>query len=159
MLRNLLWRQTRLLYGLRTTLSEETEHVEWQQWTLHWRQSRHFQWALRQGTQNKHASPTGSSTEIGNVLWKSLYSLQVTYNKKSEISFVRTNKRHDLQSITWPHENGASGLSHNFQLGGGTKCLTKHVQCGRWHSQKERQAPYGSKKKKKDLGHWSEQNV
>lgn len=124
---------------------------------VHWRQSRHLHRALRQGTPNKHVSPTGLSTEIGNVLRK--ITLRYSGNiKKSEISFVRTNKRHDLQSITWPHENGASGLSHKFQLGGGTKCPAGHVQCGRWHSQKEMQAPYGSTKKK-DLGHWSEENV
>lgn len=77
------------------------------------------------GHTKQNASLTGSSTETGNVLRKSLYSPQVTYKNKSEISFVRTDKnKHDIQSLG--QKNGASGLSHNFQLGD-----VKRVLCGR----------------------------
>lgn len=50
------------------------------------------------------------------------YIFKKLLTNKSDISFVRTDKRHDVQPVTWPHENGASGLSHNFKLEGGTKC-------------------------------------
>lgn len=48
---------------------------------------------------------------------------------QSEISFVRTEKRHDEQSVTWPHENGASGLSHIWDEM--SRLDAKHVLCGR----------------------------